>query len=75
MSDDKNKNKELAKRLVAINHEDRRQMQYMFIKEWDVGLITGVEAIEKILDTEKIIHIDINTLRRARNGKPKKKDK
>ena len=68
MSDEQNKNKELAKKLVDINIEDRRQLQYCAMKKWDAGLSTGMEAIEEILNLEKIITIDIATLRRARNG-------
>ena len=66
MSDGNDKNKELAKKLVSINLEDRRQLQYMTLKEWDAGYLTGVEAIEKITSLEKIIDIDIETLRKAR---------
>lgn len=69
MSDDENKNKELAKRLVDINVEDRRQLQYCAMKKWDAGFVTGIEAIEEILMYERIIHIDTGTLQRARNGK------
>lgn len=68
MSDEQNKNKELAKKLVEINFEDRRQLQYCAMKKWDMGYSTGVEAIEEILMCEKVITIDIETLRRARNG-------
>ena len=68
MSDDKNKNKELAKKLVDINHEDRRTLQYMTMKEWDLGYLTGTEAIERILDLERIIHVDLDVLRRAKSG-------
>jgi len=68
MPDKKDKGSKLAKKLVAINHEDRRQMQYMTMKEWDAGLITGVEAIEAIVDLEKIINVDIATLRNAKAG-------
>ena len=67
MSDGNDKNKELAKKLVSINLEDRRQIQYMTLKEWDAGYLTGLEAIEKIVSLEKIIHIDIQTLKRARS--------
>ena len=73
MADKENKNKELAKKLVAINHEDRRQMQYMTMKEWDAGLITGMEAIDSIVNLEKIINIDVQTLRRAKAGQVNKK--
>ena len=45
----------------------------MFLKEWDAGLITGVECIQQIVDAEKVIHIDLATLRRARSGKPQDK--
>jgi hypothetical protein len=68
MSDEQNKNKELAKKLVEINLEDRRQLQYCAMKKWDAGLSTGMEAIDEILELERVIHIDIGTLRRARNG-------
>ncbi len=68
MSDGENKNKELAKKLVDINFEDRRQLQYVTLKEWDLGYITGVEAIERILELDKIITVDIEVLRRARSG-------
>jgi hypothetical protein len=68
MSDEQNKNKELAKKLVDINLEDRRQLQYCALKQWDAGYLTGIEAIEEILALEKFIRIDVDTLRRARNG-------
>lgn len=67
MSDKQDKNRELAKKLVDINFEDRRQLQYMSMKKWDAGRITGVEAIDEILAYEKLITIDIETLRAARN--------
>ena len=69
MSDDENKNRELAKELVAINLEERKYLQYLSMKKWNAGLLTGVEAITEILDLEKIVQIDITTLRRARGGK------
>lgn len=72
MSDSENKNKELAKKLVDINLEDRRQLQYCAMKKWDQGLLTGIEAIEEILMYEKLIMIDIETLRRARGGQIQK---
>jgi len=68
MSNEQNKNKELAKKLVEINLEDRRQLQYCAMKKWDAGLSTGMEAIDEILELERIITIDIGALRRARNG-------
>lgn len=68
MSNEQDKNKELAKKLVEINFEDRRQLQYCAMKKWDAGLITGMEAIDEILELDRIIRIDINTLKRARNG-------
>ena len=73
MSDDKNKNRELAKKLVEINFEDRRQLQYLSMKKWDAGYLTGVEAIDEILSFEKLITIDIATLRAARNPQEIKK--
>lgn len=72
MSDSENKNKELAKKLVDINLEDRRQLQYCAMKKWDQGFLTGIEAIEEILMYEKLITIDIETLRRARGGQVQK---
>lgn len=69
MPDSKDKDNELAKKLVAINLEDRRHLQYLSMKKWNAGLLTGSEVIEEILDLEKIIQIDITTLRRARGGK------
>jgi len=59
----------LAKELVAINLEERKYLQYLSMKKWNAGLLTGVEAITEILDLEKIVQIDITTLRRARGGK------
>jgi hypothetical protein len=72
MSDEQNKNTELAKKLVEISLEDRRQLQYCAMKKWDSGLLTGVQAIEEILSLEKIIKIDIDHLRRARGGQIQK---
>lgn len=74
MSDNENKNKELAKKLVAVNLEDRRELQYCTMKQWDLGYLTGIEAIEQILAYEKLITIDIETLRRARNGPVRKQE-
>ena len=68
MSDKQDKNKELAKKLVDINLEERRQLQYCSLKKWDAGYLTGLEAVEEILMYEKIINIDIGTLRRAKGG-------
>jgi len=72
MSDKQNENNKLAKKLVEINFEDRRDMQYLAIKKWNAGIVTGTEAIEEILDLEKIIYIDINILRQAKGRKPSK---
>ena len=69
MSDNKNKTSKLAKELVKISQEERRQLQYLALKKWDAGHLTGLETIEEILDLEKIIKIDINKIREARNGK------
>ena len=66
MSDNENKNKELAKKLVDINLEDRRQLQYLSMKKWDRGILTGLEAVEEILMDERMLTIDIVTLRAAR---------
>ena len=68
MSDEQDKNKKLAKKLVEINLEDRRQLQYCAMKKWDAGILTGMEAIDEILLYEKIITLDLETLRRAKGG-------
>lgn len=70
MSNEQDKNKKaLAKKLVEINLEDRRQIQYMYMKEWDLGVLTGSEAIQKIVDAERVIFIDAATIKRARGKK------
>lgn len=72
MSDNENKNKELAKKLVEINLKDRRNLQYCAMKKWDAGYSTGIEAIEEILLLEKLITIDHEVLRKARGGQIQK---
>ena len=65
-----NKNK-LAKTIVENTIEQRRELQYKELKKWDSGQITGLEAIENILEIDKIIFFN---LREEKKELKEKKD-
>lgn len=50
-------NKEVAKRIADEAFEIRRELQYQAMLDWDAGLMTGTEAIEKITNEERVIYI------------------
>ena len=50
-------NKEVAKRIADEAFEIRRELQYQCMLNWDAGLLTGTEAIESIVNEEKIIYV------------------
>ena len=65
-----NKNK-LAKTIVENTIEQRRELQYKELKKWDAGQITGLEAIENILEIDKIVFFN---LREEKKELKEKKD-
>ena len=65
-----NKNK-LAKTIVENTIEQRRELQFKELKKWDAGQTTGLEAIENILEIDKIIFFN---LREEKKELKEKKD-
>ena len=51
-------NKKLAKEIVKNSIEIRRELQYEEMCKWDRQEITGVEAIENIVNIEKVIWLN-----------------
>lgn len=47
----------LAKDLQERSLEERRQRQFLQLKNWDMGKITGVQCIENIVNLEKIVFL------------------
>jgi len=48
-------NKDVAKRIAEEAFDIRRELQFNEMMEWRAGEQTGMEALEKILDHEKVI--------------------
>ena len=66
MSDDKRR--EAAKKIAQEVQERRRQKQYKVMCDWRDGIGTGLAAIEKIVELERIIDVrpeDFNPPRKA----------
>lgn len=51
----KDENKEVAKRIADEAFDIRRELQFNEMLEWKEGNLTGMEAIDRILDHEKVI--------------------
>ncbi len=64
-SEDKSNAKELQK----ISLEARRSIQFSVLKNWDKCKITGRQAIESIIELEKIIFMKKEDIQRIKDGK------
>lgn len=51
----KNLNKDVAKRIAEEAFDVRRELQFNQMMNWKDGIITGMEAIEEIVELEKLI--------------------
>lgn len=51
----KNLNTEVAKRIAEEAFDIRRELQFNQMMNWKDGIITGMEAIEDIVQLEKLI--------------------
>ena len=45
------------KKIIDAATQDRRRQQYEELKKWDMGVTTGLQCIENIIELEKIIFI------------------
>ena len=59
----------LVKTIVDNTIEQRRELQFKEIKRWDSGQITGIEAIENILQIEKLIFFNMKEAKDELKGK------
>lgn len=59
----------LVKTIVDNTIEKRRELQFQEMKKWDSGKITGIEAIENILEIEKLIFFNMKETKEELKGK------
>jgi hypothetical protein len=59
----------LVKTIVDNTIEKRRDLQFEEMKRWDSGKITGIEAIENILQIEKLIFFNMKESKDELKGK------
>ena len=59
----------LVKTIVDNTIEQRRELQFKEMKRWDSGQITGIEAIENILQIEKLIFFNMKEAKDELKGK------
>lgn len=59
----------LVKTIVDNTIEKRRDLQFEEMKRWDSGKITGIEAIENILQIEKLIFFNMKESKNELKGK------
>ena len=59
----------LVKTIVDNTIEKRRDLQFEEMKRWDSGKITGIEAIENILQIEKLIFFNMKESKDELRGK------
>ena len=51
---------------LKLIQEKRRELQYMIMKQWSAGKMTGRDCLEQIISLEKIIFLDEKTIKRIR---------
>jgi hypothetical protein len=63
------KEKNKTKDLVKLSDENRLGLQFNVLKDWDNGLVTGRQAIKRIIELEDIIFISRDDLNKVGHGK------
>ena len=62
-----------AKKLLNYAIKERRLRQYNQIKRWDKGIISAEECIENIVELDKLIALDMDSIRRKKDGNKSRK--
>lgn len=47
-----------VKEIKERSTDRRRELQYKVLKDWDMGKLTGLDCIQRIIDLEKIVPLN-----------------